>query len=142
MLDLPGGYVPLVQILQPDWDIDTLRAVRESLASGITVILKRDANGASTLHLAAREQAQLRMSQDGQTHVLAAPAWDAALAGVAPDIAAQFEAGCRRAGCFYLVLRTPTGAFIDQIAYAAGQSRLGQIEPANGSLFPTDVDTC
>jgi hypothetical protein len=128
------GPVPVVQIYQPDWDRELLAAVRDSLATGLDLVFTPMSDGTTTLQLSARAQVELRRQHDGQTFVLQAPAWDATLTGVAPDIADRCAAECRRVGCYCLVLRTPAWACCTHVAYPSGRTTLGDIVPAQAPI--------
>jgi len=130
----PEGQIPVIQIHQPAWPRELLMAVREALADGIELVCQAAPDGTAQLHLSARQQVELRCQRDGQTFVLQAPAWDAQLAGIAPQVAADFLAGCQRLGRYQLVLATPAWSCQISVRYPSGGTQLGAIEP----VPPTD----
>jgi hypothetical protein len=131
VLDTPEhSQVPVIRLYQPDWDRELLAVVRSSLAEGLELAFKPAADATVELRLSTRQRIEVQLNRDGQTVALRAPAWDAQLIGVARDVAGRFDAACRGAGAYTLVIRTSGWACAVRVTYPSGDTHLGEIMPA------------
>lgn len=105
------GPVPLIGVHYRNWPREKLELIRESFREGIELAAKTNAGAALDLHLATRQKIVVRSQQDGHTNVIRAPAWDALLTGVDPQVLQRFEDGRRMCGGFLLLVQAEEWEF-------------------------------
>ncbi|MHC4066299.1 MAG: hypothetical protein ACYSUI_17620, partial [Planctomycetota bacterium] len=99
--------VPVILIVYEDWTREMLEAVGAFMKAGIILVSGRRATGEYDLYLGTRECPGVASKEDGETHVLRAPAWDAHLKGVEAQAYARFTAMRNQQGGFRLLVQTP-----------------------------------
>ena len=111
--------------------------MRQSFHEGI--VLSKKANGVDgfEVHLATRQKIVVRSDHHGHTSVLRAPAWNAHLGCVDPEVVQRFEDGRRKCGGFLLLMQAGEWEFTTLVNDGDRPPMVGPIVPRSD---PTQGD--
>ena len=128
LVDAHRRSTPIIAVRYASWPPPKLEVVRESFVDGLTVDHKIVDSDTVDVYVATRQEISLQSTAKGHTHVMRAPAWDARLAAVAPQVVWRFVDNRRQIGGFLVLVQAGCRQFTTYVDDRNDQTVVGPIE--------------